>query len=77
MPTLTETIAADTQTVTDAQTALDAAKAKLAADEGQAAAAAPHLTIWQEVEAAAVKYGEEAVAEFNSLAARAKALFNL
>jgi hypothetical protein len=77
MPTITETIAADQQAVTSAQDALDSANAQLAADQAKADALAPHLSLWQEVEAEAAKYGAEAAAAFASLAARAKALFNL
>jgi hypothetical protein len=77
MPTITETIAADQQAIADAQAVLDAANAQLATDQAKADALAPHLNIWQEVEAEAAKYGAEATAAFAALAARAKALFNL
>lgn len=77
MPTLTETIAADTQAVADAQAVLDAASAKLAADQAEADKLAPHLSWLAEVEAAAAKYGDEAVAEFAALTAKARSLFGV
>lgn len=61
---------ADNATLAADQAALDAAKAALAAVE-------PHLTLWQEVEATAAKWGGEAEAELKSIFERAKALLGV
>jgi hypothetical protein len=74
---LSDQIAADQQAVADAQAALDAANAKLAEDQAAYDAAQPHLTMWQEVEATAKKYGGEIETEFMSLVAKARAFINL
>jgi hypothetical protein len=77
MTTITETIAADQQDVAEAQAKLDAANAKLAADQQAADAAAPHVSIWQELEATMAKYGAEAQAEVTAAFARIKGVLNL
>lgn len=48
--TLLDTITADKQAVVDAQAALDAANAKLAADEAKLAGIQPHLDLLAQVE---------------------------
>lgn len=74
---LQDQIAADQQAVADAQAVLDAANAKLAQDQAAFDALQPHLSMWQEVEATAKKYGGEIETEFMSLVDRAKALLNI
>jgi len=74
---LTDQIAADQQAVADAQAALDAANVKLAQDQAALDAAQPHLSMWQEVEATAKKYGGEIETEFMSLVARARAFLDV
>jgi hypothetical protein len=66
--------AAETE-VLMAEDVLAHAKAKFQAAIDAIDAAAPHLSLWAEVEAAAQKYGAEASQEFQSLAQRARALF--
>jgi hypothetical protein len=75
--TLTEQLAADQHAVAEAETAPQAAKDKVTADQSAVDAVAPHVTWLQEIEAAAAKYGAEAEAEFASLVARGRALLNI
>lgn len=77
MPTLTESIAADEQAIADAQVTLDAAKAKLAADQGAADALAPHVGYLAEFEAAAAKAGGEVEAEILAVVAKVRAFLNI
>lgn len=56
------------------QAAIDAAQAQLAKDTEAFNAVQPHLTLWEEVEAAASKYGAEAHAEIAAIAEKGKAL---
>jgi hypothetical protein len=74
--TLTEQSAADAQAVIDAQAALDAVVAKAAASASALAAVQPHLSLWQEVEAEAAKLDDGMQAEFATIIAHARALFN-
>ena len=74
---LADTLAADQLAVAQAQAALDAACAKVAADQAAIDAAQPHLSIWQEVEAYAATLGTEAESTIKSFSDRAKALFGL
>jgi hypothetical protein len=74
---LTDQIAADQQAVADAQAALEAAQAKLAQDQAALDALQPHLSMWQEVEATAKKYGGEIESEFTALAARARQMLGV
>lgn len=69
---LQDQIAVDQQAVVDAQAALDAANAKLAQDQAALAALQPHLSMWQEVEATAKKYGGEVESEFMALVSKAR-----
>jgi hypothetical protein len=54
--------------------ALQDATVKLASDQAAYDAAQPHLTVWQEVEAHAVKWGGEAEAELKVLVAKGREL---
>lgn len=51
MASLTQTIAADQQAVADAQAVLDAANAKLSADQAALAAVQPHLNALNNISA--------------------------
>jgi hypothetical protein len=70
-------VAAAIETWKSAEAAVHDAQAKLAADQAQLDALAPHLSLFAELEQAAQKYGAEAAAEFASLAARGRALLGL
>ena len=74
---LADTIAADQAAVATAQAALDAANAQLATDQAALDAVAPHLSLWQEVEAYAATLGTEAEATIKSFSDRAKSLLGL
>ena len=72
---LQDQLNASKQAVDTAQTALDVAKEQLAKDQAAFDAAAPHLTVLQEMEAEAARIGGETASVFGSLVAKARSLF--
>lgn len=67
-------ITADQNAVAEAEAALSAAKDKLAADQAALDAIAPHLSLWQEVEACADSMSGGIESDLRAIVARAKAL---